>query len=64
MSATRSRPELLRERLAAARLYLVCDSAAGEGDLALLPTDIAAHLGDAVLELTARRRVKRSSENG
>jgi NAD(P)H-hydrate epimerase len=37
---------------------------ADEGDLALLPTDIAAHLGDAVLELTARRRVKRSSENG
>jgi NAD(P)H-hydrate epimerase len=37
---------------------------ADEGDLALLPTDIAAHLGDAVLELTARRRVKRSSESG
>jgi NAD(P)H-hydrate epimerase len=37
---------------------------ADEGDLAVLPTDIAAHLGDAVLELTARRRVKRSSENG
>ena len=37
---------------------------ADDGELALLPTDIAAHLGDAVLELTARRRVKRSSENG
>jgi NAD(P)H-hydrate epimerase len=37
---------------------------ADEGDLALLPSDIAAHLGDAVLELTARRRVKRSAENG
>jgi hydroxyethylthiazole kinase-like uncharacterized protein yjeF len=37
---------------------------ADEGELALLPTDIAAHLGDAVLELTARRRIKRSSENG
>jgi ADP-dependent NAD(P)H-hydrate dehydratase / NAD(P)H-hydrate epimerase len=37
---------------------------ADEGELALLPTDIAAHLGDAVLELTARRRVKRSQDNG
>jgi thiamine-phosphate pyrophosphorylase len=36
MPGTRSRREQLRERLAAARLYLVCDSAAGEGDLALL----------------------------
>jgi NAD(P)H-hydrate epimerase len=34
---------------------------ADEGELALLPTDIAAHLGDAVLELTARRRVKRDN---
>ena len=32
---------------------------ADEGEVALLPTDIAAHLGDAVLELTARRRIKR-----
>jgi NAD(P)H-hydrate epimerase len=32
---------------------------ADEGELALLPTDIAAHLGDAVLELTARKRIKR-----
>jgi NAD(P)H-hydrate epimerase len=31
---------------------------ADEGELALLPTDIAAHLGDAVLELTARKRRK------
>jgi hydroxyethylthiazole kinase-like uncharacterized protein yjeF len=37
---------------------------ADEGEVALLPSDIAAHLGDAILELTARRRVKRSSENG
>jgi len=37
---------------------------ADEGELALLPTDIAGHLGDAVLELTARRRVKRSHDNG
>ena len=32
---------------------------ADEGEISLLPTDIAGHLGDAVLELTARRRVKR-----
>jgi hydroxyethylthiazole kinase-like uncharacterized protein yjeF len=32
---------------------------ADEGEISLLPTDIAAHLGDAVLELTARRRIKR-----
>ena len=37
---------------------------ADEGESALLPTDIAAHLGDAVLELTARRRVKRPAEAG
>jgi len=36
---------------------------ADEGDIALLPTDIADRLGDAVLELTARRRVKRQSES-
>ena len=35
---------------------------ADEGELALLPTDIAAHLGDAVLELTARKR--RTREHG
>jgi NAD(P)H-hydrate epimerase len=34
---------------------------ADEGDTALLPSDIAARLGDAVLELTARRRVKRDN---
>ncbi|HEX5475621.1 MAG TPA: NAD(P)H-hydrate dehydratase [Vicinamibacterales bacterium] len=32
---------------------------ADEGEVALLPTDIAAHLGDAILELTARRKIKR-----
>ena len=32
---------------------------ADEGDTALVATDIAAHLGDAVLELTARRRIKK-----
>jgi NAD(P)H-hydrate epimerase len=32
---------------------------ADEGDTALLPSDIAARLGDAVLELTARRKIKR-----
>ncbi len=32
---------------------------ADEGEVALLPSDIAARLGDAVLELTARRRVKK-----
>jgi NAD(P)H-hydrate epimerase len=35
---------------------------ADEGEVALVATDIANHLGDAVLELTARRRVKRASE--
>jgi NAD(P)H-hydrate epimerase len=34
---------------------------ADEGDVALLPSDIAARLGDAVLELTARRRIKRDN---
>lgn len=32
---------------------------ADEGDVALLATDVAGRLGDAVLELTARRRIKR-----
>jgi NAD(P)H-hydrate epimerase len=32
---------------------------ADEGETAMIATDIAAHLGDAVLELTARRRVKK-----
>ena len=35
---------------------------ADEGESALLPSDIVARLGDAVLELTARRRVKRQAE--
>jgi len=34
---------------------------ADEGEVALLPSDMAARLGDAVLELTARRRVKRDN---
>jgi len=37
---------------------------ADEGEGALLPTDIAARLGDAVLELTARRRIKRQADAG
>jgi NAD(P)H-hydrate epimerase len=35
---------------------------ADEGEIALLPSDIAARIGDAVLELTARRRIKRQAE--
>src|SRR5919107_1602141 len=35
---------------------------ADEGDVALLPSDIANRLGDAVLELSARRRSKRQAE--
>src|SRR5687767_10214406 len=35
---------------------------ADEGEVALLPTDIADRLGDAVLELTARRKVRRESQ--
>ena len=35
---------------------------ADEGDVALLPTDIADRLGDAVLELTARRKAKREPQ--
>jgi hydroxyethylthiazole kinase-like uncharacterized protein yjeF len=35
---------------------------ADEGDVALLPTDIVERLGDAVMELTARRRIKRQAE--
>ena len=37
-------------------------SEADEGENALLATDIAAHLGDALMELTARRRIKREKE--
>jgi ADP-dependent NAD(P)H-hydrate dehydratase / NAD(P)H-hydrate epimerase len=37
---------------------------ADEGEVALLPSDIAARLGDAVLELTARRKVKRQADGG
>ena len=35
---------------------------ADEGDVALIAGDVAARLGDAVMELTARRRPKRSAE--
>ena len=35
---------------------------ADEGEVALLPSDIASRLGDAVLELTARRKVKREAQ--
>lgn len=35
---------------------------ADEGEVALLPSDVAARLGDAVMELTARRKVKRESQ--
>jgi NAD(P)H-hydrate epimerase len=35
---------------------------ADEGEVALIATDVANHLGDAVLELTARRRVKREQQ--
>jgi ADP-dependent NAD(P)H-hydrate dehydratase / NAD(P)H-hydrate epimerase len=35
---------------------------ADEGEVALLPSDIAARLGDAVMELTARRKVKREAQ--
>ena len=36
---------------------------ADEGEVALVAGDIAARLGDAVMELTARRRVKRPADN-
>jgi hydroxyethylthiazole kinase-like uncharacterized protein yjeF len=35
---------------------------ADEGDVALIASDVANHLGDAILELTARRKVKRTAE--
>ncbi|HET7619062.1 MAG TPA: NAD(P)H-hydrate dehydratase [Vicinamibacterales bacterium] len=35
---------------------------ADEGDVALIATDVAERLGDALLELTARRRIKRDSQ--
>jgi len=34
---------------------------ADEGEVALIASDIANHLGDAILELTARRKIKRES---
>ena len=37
---------------------------ADEGEVALLPSDIAARLGDAVMELTARRKVKKEHSDG
>jgi hydroxyethylthiazole kinase-like uncharacterized protein yjeF len=36
---------------------------ADEGEVALLPGDIAARIGDAVMELTARRKIKRESQS-
>jgi NAD(P)H-hydrate epimerase len=36
---------------------------ADEGEVALMANDVAGHLGDAILELTARRRTKRGSDN-
>ena len=53
---------------AACKLAVYLHGAAGdlaeadEGDVALVAGDIAARLGDAVMELTARRRPKRSAE--
>ena len=35
---------------------------ASEGEVSLLPSDVVAHLGDAILELTARRRVEQKEE--
>ena len=53
---------------AACKLAVYLHGAAGdlaeadEGEVALVASDIAARLGDAVMELTARRRPKRSQE--
>ena len=53
---------------AACKLAVYLHGAAGdlaeadEGDVALVASDVAARLGDAVMELTARRRPKRSPE--
>jgi NAD(P)H-hydrate epimerase len=53
---------------AACKLAVYLHGAAGdlaeadEGDVALVAGDLAARLGDAVMELTARRRPKRSAE--
>ena len=55
---------------AACKLAVYVHGAAGdlaeadEGEVALLPSDIAERLGDALLELTARRRNKRQAEGG
>ena len=52
---------------AACRLAVYLHGMAGdlaesaEGEVALLPSDLLAHLGDAVLELTARRKVEKGS---
>ncbi|MCL2769173.1 MAG: thiamine phosphate synthase [Solirubrobacterales bacterium] len=54
MAPTRSRREELRERLADARLYLVCDSTAGAGDLALLLREAIAG-GVDVVQLREKR---------
>jgi ADP-dependent NAD(P)H-hydrate dehydratase / NAD(P)H-hydrate epimerase len=53
---------------AACKLAVYLHGAAGdlaeadEGDVALVASDVAARLGDAVMELTAKRRPKRSAE--
>lgn len=53
---------------AACRLAVYLHGMAGdlaesaEGEVALMPTDLVAHLGDAVLELTARRKVERTGQ--
>ena len=36
---------------------------AAEGEVALMPSDVLTYFGDAVLELTAKRRVERKSED-
>jgi NAD(P)H-hydrate epimerase len=36
---------------------------ADEGEIAMTPSDVAAHLGDAVMELTARNRVEKSESD-
>jgi NAD(P)H-hydrate epimerase len=50
---------------AACRLSVYLHGMAGdlaesaEGEVALMPSDLVAHIGDAILELTARKRVEK-----
>ena len=50
---------------AACRLAVYLHGMAGdlaesaEGEVALMPSDLVAHIGDAILELTARKRVEK-----